>query len=288
MSIATPGDRLFSMLQRLLPTRLLSRGMYGLTRIRWQPFKNLLIRLFMRGFGMTLAEAEVQDITAFPDFNAFFTRALRADQRPLAAAPAVLSPVDGTLSQFGPMTAGRLVQAKGHDYACAALLADADDAGRFVGGDFATIYLAPFNYHRIHMPMAGQLIGWRYIPGRLFSVNASTARAMPGLFARNERLVTLFEGDTGPFAMILVGALVVAGIDTVWAGEVAPMRPRLQTTDYRQTTEITLKKGDEMGRFKLGSTVILLFPQGKVSWDAELANGSPTRMGESIGTLAGG
>lgn len=284
MSTARSGDRLFALLQRCLPTRLLSSCMYGLTRVRWKPFKNLFIRVFMQGFGIRLDEAIETKPEAFVDFNAFFTRALQPSARPLAPAPALLSPVDGTLSQFGPLQAGRLLQAKGHDYDAASLLADATDAARFTGGDFATIYLAPYNYHRIHMPLSGRLSGWRYIPGRLFSVNASTARAMPRLFARNERLVAFFDGDQGAFAMVLVGALFVGGLETVWTGAVTPPHRRgAPGTLQHPTTPLTLQRGDEMGRFNMGSTVILLTTPGLVQWSRSLQGAQTLRMGESLG-----
>lgn len=283
-------EPIFAILQHIMPKHTVSRLTGRLAECRIPAIKNALIRAFIRRYGVDMTDAEIQDITAFAHFNDFFTRALRDGSRPVCDQPASIAcPADGCISEIGSIELGSVMQAKGHRYSLSSLLAGDEALCQSLhNGSFATIYLAPHDYHRVHMPIDGTLQKMTYVPGQLFSVNQATANRIPGLFARNERLICEFAGPTGPFVMILVGALVVAGIDTVWAGEVAPMRPRLQTTDYRQTTEITLKKGDEMGRFKLGSTVILLFPQGKVSWDAELANGSPTRMGESIGTLAGG
>ena len=279
---ARPKDRAFALLQWLLPTRLLSLGMYAFTRVRWAPFKIAFIRLFMRGFRISLDEAEVQDPAQFADFNAFFTRALKPDARPLEGS-GLVSPVDGTLSQYGPLTNDRLIQAKGHDYRCEALLSDGAWAAEVRGGEFATIYLAPYNYHRIHMPLAGQLRAWRYLPGRLFSVNAATARAMPNLFARNERLVAMFDSERGPFAMVLVGALFVGGLETVWTGPVTPPHRRGAPGPIIPALHpLLLARGQEMGRFNMGSTVILVGAPGVLQLDPSLVPGRVLRMGQAL------
>lgn len=283
MTEAKGTDRAFAALQQLLPTRLLSLAMYALTRVRWTPFKNAFIRLFMRGFNISLDEAVIQDIRAFPDFNAFFTRALRPETRPLQG-DGLVSPVDGTLSQFGSLQDGQLIQAKGHRYRSDALLGAADWAAEMHGGEFMTIYLAPYNYHRIHMPTDGQLRAWRYLPGRLFSVNAATARAMPGLFARNERLVALFDTARGPFCMVLVGALFVGGLETVWTGPVTPPHRRgAPGPALPVVPPLSLARGAEMGRFNMGSTVILLGAPGVLRVDPAHAPGQRVQMGQRLG-----
>lgn len=287
-SDASLGDRAFALIQQCLPTRALSSGMHALTRIEAVWFKNAFIQFFMRLFpSISLDEAVVQQPTQFKSFNEFFTRALKPGARTVdTAAPAFVSPVDGTVSQFGDLTDGELIQAKGHRYSAQTLLAGrADWAAEFAGGQFITIYLAPYNYHRIHMPLKGTLREWAYVPGRLFSVNHATARALPGVFARNERVVAIFDTELGPMAMVLVGALFVGSMETVWAGEISPPHVRSDVaTSYVQPQAITLEKGMEMGRFNMGSTVILLTPK-KLGWVNQLAAKLPLRMGERIATL---
>lgn len=289
-SDASLGDRAFAAIQLILPTRALSRGMHALTRIQTPWFKNAFIKVFMRLFNISLDEAVIEEPTRFESFNAFFTRALKPSARTVDTAPAAfISPVDGTVSQFGDITGGDLIQAKGHSYSAETLLAGrADWAAQFVGGQFITIYLAPYNYHRIHMPIKGTLREWAYVPGRLFSVNHATARALPGVFARNERVVAIFDTAMGPIAMVLVGALFVGSIETVWAGEISPPHERGdQPSTYEQRLPITLEKGMEMGRFNMGSTVILLTSRTrrKLNWLSTLAPKKPLRMGERIATL---
>lgn len=288
MTDASFGDRVFAAIQQVLPTRLLSSGMHALTRIETVWFKNAFIRIFMRLFpSISLHEAVVGDATQFKSFNEFFTRALKPGARTVDAdAAAFVSPVDGTVSQFGDITGGELIQAKGHSYSAQTLLAGrADWAAEFAGGQFITIYLAPYNYHRIHMPLRGTLREWAYVPGRLFSVNHATARALPGVFARNERVVAIFDTELGPMAMVLVGALFVGSMETVWAGEISPPHSRdPEPKSYAQTQTITLEKGMEMGRFNMGSTVILLTPK-KLGWAPNLASLVPLRMGERIATV---
>ncbi|MBV6424668.1 MAG: Phosphatidylserine decarboxylase proenzyme [Steroidobacteraceae bacterium] len=284
------GARLFVALQYLLPQHGLSRLVHALARARTHWVKNGLIRAFLRGFSPDLSDALETDPYAYPSFNAFFTRALRADTRPVAAdAAAVASPVDGTVSECGPIRGDRLLQAKGHDYTLGTLLAGRESlAARFEGGRFATIYLAPWNYHRIHMPLAGTLAETWYVPGRLFSVNQVTAAHVAGLFARNERVICAFDGPA-PFALVLVGALNVGSMETVWHGEITPRRPRelsrLDSELPALAPPRTLEKGAEMGRFNMGSTVILLLPPGHAEWDTGLSAGRSVRVGERIGSL---
>ena len=285
---AAPGwaDRLFVGMQYLLPQHLLSALMYRFARLRWPPLRGALIRAFARHFQVNMAEAREPDLAAYDSFNAFFTRALQPGARPLPGDPAAIAcPADGALSQHGAIDAGRLFQAKGLDYRLDELVGDPAWAGRFAGGSFATIYLSPRDYHRVHMPASGRLRAMLHVPGRLFSVNRATASLVPRLFARNERVVCLFEGDAGPFALILVGAIFVGGMETVWAGEVTPARGQPPRRHYGDENPVDLTRGAEMGRFNMGSTVILLFPPGAVTWDGALAPGAPLRMGQALGRL---
>jgi phosphatidylserine decarboxylase len=286
-----PGaaGRAFVALQHLLPQHGISRLVLKATRSRNVAFKNALIRLFVRGFRPDMSDAVEPEPTAYASFNEFFTRALRPGARPIDADPrAIVSPVDGTVSQAGTLSSDRLLQAKGHEYSLRALLAGNRAWERtFTGGTFATIYLAPYNYHRIHMPIAGELRESFYVPGRLFSVNNTTARLVPGLFSRNERVVCGFDAGGMPWAIILVGALNVGSMATVWHGDVPPRRHRevtaLPITDVLADT--TLSRGDEMARFNMGSTVVLLLPPGAAEWQDTLSAGRVLRVGERIGTL---
>jgi phosphatidylserine decarboxylase len=282
--------RFFVGLQYLLPQHLLSRAVHWLARSRIRWLKNALIDNFRVHYRPDMSEAVEPDARKYDSFNAFFTRALRPDARTLDADPGVLvSPVDGTVSQLGPLDGSWLVQAKGLNYTLESLLAEAAPAWGpvFHGGSFATLYLAPYNYHRIHMPLAGTLQAAWYVPGQLFSVNATTASQVPGLFARNERLVCVFADGTLSFALILVGALFVGSMSTVWHGEVTPRTPRKRCDlplDLVQTG-LTLARGAEMGRFNMGSTVILLLPPGRSAWLESLAPGSTIRMGQALARL---
>ena len=286
-----PGaaGRAFVALQHLLPQHGISRLVLQATRSRAPAFKNALIRLFVHGFKPDMSDEVETEPTAYASFNEFFTRALRPGTRPLDPDPlAIVSPVDGTVSEAGTLSSDRLLQAKGHEYSLRALLAgNAAWERSFAGGSFATIYLAPYNYHRIHMPLAGELRESFYVPGKLFSVNRTTARLVPGLFSRNERVFCGFDSGGMPWALILVGALNVGSMATVWHGDVTPRRYRRVTA--LPTRELlmppTLDKGAEMGRFNMGSTVILLFPPAAAEWQASLAAGQILRMGERIGTL---
>ncbi len=278
-------EKMFAWVQSWLPTRFLSWCMFQLTRIEVRWFKNAFIRSFMRHFGIDLSEAQLQQAESYRSFNEFFTRALREGARPLPIDPdAFVSPVDGTVSELGEIHGGKLVQAKGFDYSLVELLGgDERIAQPFVNGNFCTIYLAPFNYHRIHMPTAGTLREWIYVPGRLFSVNQATARAMPRLFTRNERVIALFETGHGPVALIMVGALFVGSIETVWAGQITPPHSRAGVATYQLMQPVYLTRGAEVGRFNMGSTVILLSAPGAMQWSQELKAGTALRMGEAIG-----
>ena len=275
--------------QSALPHHPLSRLVLRLTRIRHPAVKNALIGAFLRGYDVDMNEAEQTDPRSFASFNDFFTRSLKSSARVVEqGADLIASPVDGAVSQATRIDSGRILQAKGQHYTLSELLAGAAASWepQFTGGEFATIYLAPFNYHRIHMPCDGTLRDAWYVPGRLFSVNTASAAAIPGLFARNERIVLLFEGELGPFAVILVGALFVGSMSTVWHGDVAPRTPRVAcqlSLPSSPGAPLSLRKGDELGRFNMGSTVILLFPPGRIAWDTSLVPGRVLRMGQSIG-----
>lgn len=232
-----------------------------------------------------MAEAHDPEPANYPDFNTFFTRALSEGARTMTPdQDAILCPADGSISQIGQIENGRIFQAKGQYYTPRELLADDALADQFSAGKFATIYLSPKDYHRVHMPIDGTLRKMIYVPGELFSVNQVTAENVPRLFARNERAVCLFDTPAGPMVMVLVGAMIVAGIETVWAGQVAPLKKTIRRIDYQQQPEpVTLKKGVEMGRFKLGSTVILLFQHNAIDWISDFEAGSMTRLREALG-----
>jgi phosphatidylserine decarboxylase len=272
-------------LQQILPQHALSRLVLAATRIRTPWFKNALTRAFLKAYPVNLGEAEQPDPQGYESFNAFFTRALRAEARPIANREAdLVSPVDGTVSECGRIDGAMLLQAKGHTYTLQDLLAGQSWADRFTGGQFATIYLAPFNYHRVHTPFAGHLLDTIYVPGRLFSVNDATAHAVPRLFARNERVLTRFDSIAGQFVVVLVGALNVGSMSTVWAGDITPRRPRVLTR--LPDARVSLSKGAELGRFNMGSTVILLFEPGRTTWDNFLRRGTTLRYGQRIGQAA--
>ena len=276
--------RLFIWFQHLLPQHGLSRLVLSATRVRSPWFKNALIRGFLKLYRVDMSEAVQSDPYAFGSFNEFFTRALKQGARPIAReADAIACPVDGCVSEAGRIEGGRLLQAKNRRYELTELLAAQPWARHFEGGSFATIYLAPFNYHRVHMPLRGELRHTVYVPGRLFSVNGVTARHVPNLFARNERVLTLFDTEYGRFALVLVGALNVGSMSTVWAGDITPAAQRVVTEVPGPAT--TLAKGAELGRFNMGSTVILLFEPNRARWNPQLRAGSVVRLGESLGTL---
>ncbi|BCX80901.1 phosphatidylserine decarboxylase [Methylomarinovum caldicuralii] len=275
-------DTLFVLLQYLLPHHALSRLVGKITHCRWRPLKNTMIRLFIQVYGIDLEEAASADPDDYACFNAFFTRALRSGTRPLPDDPyAVVSPADGKISQIGRLTGQWLIQAKGRDFSAAALLGDEALGTAFADGEFATVYLSPRDYHRVHMPYRGRLQEMIHIPGRLFSVNDATAEGVENLYARNERVVCLFDTETGPMAVVLVGALLVASIETVWHGAVTPPTGREIRRWCYDDREIVLQRGAELGRFNMGSTVIVLFPQDTVEWVREA--GQAVRMGEILG-----
>ncbi|MFT4768659.1 MAG: phosphatidylserine decarboxylase [Glaciecola sp.] len=277
-------DTFFILLQRLLPQHALSRLVGRVAAAqgpRW--LKNRVIRAFVSHYGVELAEAERPFPEAYESFNAFFTRALKPGVRPLCSS-GIACPADGAVSEIGDIDGQRVMQAKGRSYSLDALLAgDQHRVEQFTGGSFATIYLSPKDYHRVHMPLDGQLQSSCYVPGDLFSVNGTTAAAIDGLFARNERHISYFDTPRGPMAMVLVGAMIVAGIETVWAGQVAPRPRRIERWDHASSpAPVLLGRGSEMGRFLLGSTVILLFPKGVVAWNEDCLPGVSVRMGQQL------
>lgn len=274
------SDRLAVLPQYLLPQHALTRLAGRVAGLRGGDFTTWLIRRFVDRYGVNMAEAAQEDPAAYASFNEFFTRALKPGARPMAAADLVC-PVDGAISQFGPIRGQQIFQAKGHDYSSTALVGgDVALAGRFDDGHFATIYLSPRDYHRIHMPCNGTLRRMIHVPGDLFSVNPTTARGVPGLFARNERVVCHFEGAAGPFVLVLVGATIVGSMATAWHGVVNPPRPG-QVREWRyDSQDIRLAQGEEMGRFLLGSTVVLLFPRGPLQFAKGWAPAGPVRLGE--------
>jgi len=279
------NDRLFVGLQHLLPQHALTGLIYRLTRNRTGFIKDFLISAFVRHFKPDMSEAVESNALAYGSFNEFFTRALRPDARPVDPDPAVLvSPVDGTVSQIGMLEGPRVLQAKGLYYSLETLLEGHPEyAARFTGGQFATLYLAPFNYHRIHMPLTGTLRAAWYVPGDLYSVNTTTAASVAGLFARNERVVCIFENGPLSFALVLVGALFVGSMETVWHGPITPRRPRARCD--LAPAPAPLGRGVEMGRFNMGSTVILLLPPGAAQWLPAFGAGSAVRMGQALAKL---
>ncbi len=284
-------DKLKIALQYMLPKHLLSRLVGKLAAAELGSVTTSVIKLFIKQYKIDMSEAAQSDPAAYTSFNEFFTRPLKDGVRPIFQDnDYIVHPVDGAVSQCGPIKEGRIFQAKGHDYSALALLGDQPlDAKRFEGGDFATIYLAPKDYHRIHMPIKGTLSKMTYVPGELFSVNPLTAENVPGLFARNERVVAIFETEIGPMAMVLVGATIVASIETIWAGTVTPPTgKKVFTWDYptEGPDALTLEKGDEMGRFKLGSTVVMLFAKDAIEAFAEgVEPKAVTRMGQAFAKI---
>jgi phosphatidylserine decarboxylase len=276
--------RLFVWLQYVLPQHALSRLILRATRVRTPWFKNCLVRGFLNLYAVDMREAAQSDPYSFASFNEFFTRELAQGARPIAKDPrAIACPVDGVISEAGAIEGEQLLQAKNRRYTLSELLAAQPWAGEFAGGSFATIYLAPFNYHRVHSPLRGQLRETVYVPGRLFSVNGVTASHVPRLFARNERVLTFFDSEFGRFALVLVGALNVGSIATVWAGDITPASRRIITRLPPQPVE--LEKGAEIGRFNMGSTVILLFQANRARWHGGVRTGASVRLGQSLGTL---
>lgn len=276
-------SRLFIFLQYLLPHHLLSRITGKVAEGKF--LKNFLIKIFIKRYKVNLLESKIETPEGFENFNAFFTRELKEEARPIASEPnAILCPADGAISEIGPIEEDRILQAKGRHYTVSQLLAGKETADKFRAGSFVTVYLSPRDYHRVHMPLTGKLHRTVYIPGDLFSVNRVTADSVPDLFARNERLVAIFETEIGAMAVVLVGAMIVAGIETVWEGHVCPRKNNeLQVQDYSRK-DIHLDMGAEMGKFKLGSTAIVLFQEGAINLLPELEANSPVRMGQLLAT----
>jgi phosphatidylserine decarboxylase len=277
------SDRLKVALQYLLPKQAITALAGKCAGAKLGSTTTSLIKWFVRRYGVNMAEAASPDVASYPTFNEFFTRPLRDGARLLAAAD-FLCPVDGAISQFGIIEKDQIYQAKGHQYSTTALVGgDAPLAQEFQDGSFATLYLSPKDYHRIHMPCDGVLRRMIYVPGDLFSVNPTTARAVPGLFARNERVVCVFDSPFGPFVLVLVGATIVGSMATVWHGVVNPPRPG-ELREWRYDGErIALQRGAEMGRFLLGSTVVLLFPKDALAFNPDWAPARSILMGESMG-----
>lgn len=289
----TLWEKIFSLLQYLVPQSFLSRaaGCLAETRVKW--IKDPFTRWFVKQYQVNMSEAAEEDPTTYQTFNDFFTRALKSGARPIHEdANSIVFPADGAISQLGAIKQGRIFQAKGQDYTCQELLGgDLTLSEHFANGQFATVYLSPKDYHRVHMPMTGTLTKMIHVPGDLFSVNNATANHVPRLFSRNERVVCVFDTEIGPMAVVLVGAMIVASIETAWAGQVTPQHKRIQHWDYLSDASskiqkpIILEKGAELGRFKLGSTAIILFGKDVMTWADNLGHQTPTRMGEKMGAF---
>ena len=275
-------DRTAVLFQYLIPKQVITLLAGRIARARGGRLTTRLIAWFVQRYHVNMQEAANPDIASYTSFNDFFTRALKDGARPLAQAD-LICPVDGAISQFGRIEGQQIFQAKGHHYSSTALVGgDATLAAQFDNGHFATLYLSPRDYHRIHMPCAGRLLRMIYVPGDLFSVNPATARGVPGLFARNERVVCVFEGARGPFVLVLVGATIVGSMATTWHGAVNAPRPGCLTEWCYDRERITFQTGDEMGRFLLGSTVVMLFPQGPLQFNPAWQPGGAIRLGEMM------
>ncbi len=271
--------------QYILPQHGLSSIMNAITRSESPVVKNFLIKQVIKRFDVDMGDAIKENALDYATFNHFFTRALKPDVRPICSeGNGIACPVDGAVSQIGRIEDHQIFQAKGHRYSLQALLGDDESSEDFRNGSFATIYLAPRDYHRIHSPLDARLTKMIHIPGKLFSVNTLTTQHVPGLFARNERVVSLFETSAGPMAVILVGAILVSSIETVWAGEVTSCGKKVSSWRYPQK-QPELTKGEELGRFNYGSTVILLFPENKIEWDSHFVENSKTKMGQLLGKI---
>ena len=282
-------ESLFAYIQMILPKHLLTRLAGRLAECRQNTFKNAFIQQFMRLYQINLSESQIENPKEFANFNEFFIRQLKPSARPLTAASnEIVSPADGQICQIGSISHDQIFQAKQHRFSLNELLGDQPQfAEEFLHGEFACFYLAPNAYHRVHMPLAGTLQHMTYIPGKLFSVNRPTTRTIPKLFARNERVVCFFKTEVGPMAVILVGAMLVGSIHTNWHGDVTPPRSnQVKSWDYSDQN-IHLEKGDELGYFKMGSTVLVLFPNNTVSWNQEIIQHAIVQVNQTIGTLHG-
>ena len=273
-----------SVFQHLLPKDLISAAMYRVARSERRWIARPLIRWFAGTYGVDLAQAEHADLDHYRTFNAFFTRSLRAGARVIeGGADTVVSPADGTLSEFGALNSDTLLQAKGRSYSLAALLGESGKrVDALLGGSYCTVYLSPRDYHRVHAPLDAALTRTRYIPGRRFSVSPATAASIDRIFCRNERAVCWFETNVGPMVVVLVGALNVSSISTFSRGEIASGAPQL----WDEPAPLRVARGAEIGRFNLGSTVVVLFARGAIRWDSRLATGMSLAMGSALGTVA--
>lgn len=281
-------QKLFIGLQYITPQRALSRVAGWLANSHFPLIKNTFIRWFVKTYEVDMSQAVEEDPTAYYSFNDFFTRTLKPDARPICMeANSIACPTDGVISQIGNIEDGRIFQAKCQDFSLQELLGGKRQlAEPFMGGTFANVYLSPKDYHRVHMPLRGTLQTMIHVPGDLFSVNQTTAAGVPRLFARNERVICIFDTDAGPMAMVLVGAMIVASIATVWAGQITPPARHVQTQQYTQPQTVVLEKGAEMGRFYLGSTVLVLFGAHRAHWSETFKGDSLVSMGQSLGTFA--
>lgn len=278
-------NRLFAALQHVLPHRLLSGIVYRVMRWQWRPWKNAVIRLMTRIYGIKIEEAADPNPAAYPHFNAFFTRALRSDARPMSAQENELAcPADGAVCAVGGISQEARFLAKHHEFSLEQLLGDARMAERYRGGQFATVYLSPRDYHRVHMPLTGDLKHCVHVPGRLFSVSTRSVSAIPDLFARNERLVCDFDTEYGPMALVLVGAMLVSSIETVWQGQITPPYGR-QLRQWQPENPVRLARGEEMGRFNMGSTVIMLLGNPNTQWQPGFDELAACRLRETIGQV---
>ena len=280
-------DAIKTLPQYILPQHTLSKLMSYITHSENKALKNWCIKTIIKQYGVNMDEAEEQNVDAFKSFNHFFTRTLKPEVRPLTTEKGEIAcPADGSVSQAGKITEGDIFQAKGMSFSAVDLLGgDADRAAPFVEGEFATIYLSPKDYHRLHMPLAGTLKEMVHVPGKLFSVNTATTRSVPGLFARNERVAAIFDTEAGPMALVLVGAIFVSSIETVWHGVVTPPTTTSVQSWHYNHKPITLQKGEEMGRFNMGSTIIVLFGKGKIGWDSEFKADQLVKLGIKIGSI---
>ena len=279
------SDRLAVLPQYLMPKLAMTRLAGALASAHWGGLTTWVIQHFVKRYGVNMDEAVYADPAHYKSFNEFFTRPLKDGARPLASSTWVC-PVDGAISQCGAIEKDQIFQAKGHEYSTRALVGgDAELAAKFQNGQFATLYLSPRDYHRIHMPVAGKLLRMIHVPGDLFSVNPTTARGVPGLFARNERVVCEFETHQGPMVLVLVGATIVGSMATVWHGQVNPPRPGMVREWHYDTQDVRLDRGEEMGRFLLGSTVVMLFPENSIQFASDWVSTRPIKMGEVMGDI---
>ncbi len=280
-------DKLRVLPQYFIPQHFITSLVYRITRCETPWFKNILIKLFISIFDVDMTLASNPDPESYSSFNTFFTRELSTEARPITLDDhTILCPVDGSVSQVGNIEQDNnldtIIQAKGKSYTLKDLLVEDELVSMFSGGTFATLYLSPKDYHRIHMPISGQLTRMIYVPGKLFAVNSHTVRVVDSVFARNERVINIFNTDIGPMAMVMVGALNVGSMETVWAGQITPAEERINSDTQNPNQDIQLQQGQEMGRFNMGSTVILLFPKDVMQWSAEMVAEKTIVMGESI------